>query len=177
MLHADTFHPTAKAWLFLRDVGADDGPFSYVPGSHRVTPARMDWEEAIAAGRMEAVDRYARRGSLRVRADELGALGYGAPQAMTVRANTLVVADTHGFHARTASPKPTTRIEVYGSLRRNPFVPVNLPSPAALPGLKGRTNRLVIDGLALLGRAGLKASPWHDVGTGPADEWSPLLQG
>src|SRR5579875_3303487 len=30
-LHADTFHPTVKAWLFLTDVAADAGPFTYVP--------------------------------------------------------------------------------------------------------------------------------------------------
>ena len=38
-LHADTFHPTVKAWLFLTDVAADAGPFTYVPGSHRLTPS------------------------------------------------------------------------------------------------------------------------------------------
>lgn len=32
-LHADTFHPTVKAWLFLTDVAVDEGPFTYVPGS------------------------------------------------------------------------------------------------------------------------------------------------
>src|SRR5438105_2256585 len=39
-LHADTFHPTVKAWLFLTDVAADAGPFTYVPGSHRLTEKR-----------------------------------------------------------------------------------------------------------------------------------------
>ena len=39
VLHSDTFHPTVKAWLFLTDVAADEGPFTYVPGSHRLTPA------------------------------------------------------------------------------------------------------------------------------------------
>ena len=38
VLHADTFHPTVKAWLFLTDVAEDEGPFTYVPGSHRATP-------------------------------------------------------------------------------------------------------------------------------------------
>lgn len=37
--HSDTFHPTAKCWFFLRDVEIEDGPFTYVPGSHRLTPA------------------------------------------------------------------------------------------------------------------------------------------
>jgi len=37
-LHTDTFHSAAKAWLFLRDVGDDDGPVCCVPGSHKLTP-------------------------------------------------------------------------------------------------------------------------------------------
>jgi hypothetical protein len=40
-LHADTFHPTVKAWFFLNDVGEDEGPFTYVPGSHRLTARRL----------------------------------------------------------------------------------------------------------------------------------------
>ncbi|MEO1328196.1 MAG: phytanoyl-CoA dioxygenase family protein, partial [Pseudomonadota bacterium] len=33
--HSDTFHSTMKAWLFLEDVAEEEGPFNYVPGSHR----------------------------------------------------------------------------------------------------------------------------------------------
>src|SRR5207237_7243177 len=29
-LHADTFHPSLKAWLFLTDVSDDQGPLTYV---------------------------------------------------------------------------------------------------------------------------------------------------
>ena len=47
-LHADTFHPTVKAWLFLTDVAADAGPFTYVPGSHRLTPERLAWERRMS---------------------------------------------------------------------------------------------------------------------------------
>ncbi len=43
-LHADTFHPTVKAWFFLTDTGEDEGPFVYVPGSHRPTRRRLAWE-------------------------------------------------------------------------------------------------------------------------------------
>ena len=42
--HSDAFHSTAKAWYFLEDVPIDDGPFAYVPGSHLLTPERLDWE-------------------------------------------------------------------------------------------------------------------------------------
>src|SRR5829696_1124190 len=43
-LHADAFHPTVKAWLFLTDVAEDEGPFVYVPGSHKLNGPRLDWE-------------------------------------------------------------------------------------------------------------------------------------
>ena len=45
-LHADTFHPSLKAWLFLTDVTDDQGPLTYVAGSHRLTPQRLAWEQA-----------------------------------------------------------------------------------------------------------------------------------
>ena len=47
-LHADTFHPTVKAWLFLTDVGAEAGPFTYVPGSHRLSAPRLAWERQMS---------------------------------------------------------------------------------------------------------------------------------
>ena len=171
MLHADTFHPIAKAWLFLRDVGEEDGPFQYVPGSHRVTPERYEWERALSEDPAGIADKYARRGSLRVAEGELPALGYGAPVRQTVRANTLVVADTHGFHARSASARPTTRIEIYGSLRRNPFMPVSLPHIASLPGIRGRTDRLASDAMGWRARLGGKGTPWKPAGRGDPLEW------
>ena len=175
MLHSDTFQPTAKSWLFLRDVGEDDGPFAYVPGSHRMTPERYAWEDALARDPHSIANRYSARGSLRIAADRLADLGYGEPRPMVVRANTLVVADTHGFHARSASPKRTTRLEIYGSLRRNPFLPWPGGHVAALPGLASRTNRLVTDGLATLQRLGIRNSPWVEAGVGRPDEWSARL--
>src|SRR5215469_5859946 len=49
-LHSDTFHPTVKAWFFLTDVAEDDGPFTYVPGSHRLTEKRLAWERERSIG-------------------------------------------------------------------------------------------------------------------------------
>lgn len=175
MLHSDTFQPTAKSWLFLRDVGEADGPFAYVPGSHRMTPERYAWEDALARDPHAIENRYSARGSLRVPAAQLGDLGYGQPRPMVVRANTLVVADTHGFHARSPSPRRTTRVEIYGSLRRNPFLPWPGGHVASLPFVASRTNRLVTDGLATLQRMGVKNSPWTEAGVGRPDEWSARL--
>ena len=47
-LHRDTFHSAIKLWLFLEDVTDADGPFEYVPGSHRMTRARYHWEHRKA---------------------------------------------------------------------------------------------------------------------------------
>jgi len=136
--HADTFHSTAKAWLFLHDVGAQDGPFGYVPGSHLPTPARLEWERQQSVLARAHASRLHAKGSFRVNEAELTQLGYGAPFIGVVRANTLVVADTGGFHRRTPSPQPTVRVEVYLSLRRNPFFSGLYPSVLSLPLLRDR---------------------------------------
>ncbi|WP_203423457.1 phytanoyl-CoA dioxygenase family protein [Sinorhizobium sp. BG8] len=175
-LHSDTFQPTAKAWLFLKDVGDEDGPFSYVPGSHKVTDQRMAWERRISENSDTIENKYSARGSLRIMPDELGALGYGQPVRMVVKANTLIVADTHGFHARCPSYKTTTRIEIYGSLRRNPFLPFTGMHVASLPAIRTRMNRLIINAMGLRERLGLKGSPWKAAGAGKAEEWSDRLR-
>ncbi|WP_374839604.1 phytanoyl-CoA dioxygenase family protein [Mycoplana ramosa] len=175
-LHSDTFQPTAKGWLFLKDVGEDDGPFSYVPGSHKITPQRMAWEQRISENADTIENKYSARGSLRIMPEELAALGYGQPVKMVVKANTLIVADTHGFHARCPSYKETTRVEIYGSLRRNPYLPVTGMHIASLSFVKSRVNRLIIGGMRLRGKLGLKGSPWAPAGFGKALEWSKRLK-
>jgi hypothetical protein len=122
-LHADTFHPTVKAWLFLTDVTPDDGPFTYVPGSHRATPARLAWEKAMSLRAASSPDKMTRRGSFRIAAEDLPGLGLPPPLALPVPANTLIVADTHGFHARGPSTRPSRRVEIWAYGRRNPFFP------------------------------------------------------
>jgi hypothetical protein len=161
-LHADTFHATVKAWLFLTDVAEGEGPFVYVPGSHRMTPARLAWEQERSVRASAGLDRLSSRGSLRVRADELPALGLPAPRAFAVPANTLVVADTSGFHARGPSLRASTRVEIWAYGRRNPFLPWTGFDPASLPGLAERRAPLawaVRDRLhAMIGQ------PWRDAG-------------
>ena len=122
-LHSDTFHPTVKAWLFLTDVAPDEGPFTYVPGSHLPTPQRLAWEKAVSLQASRSPDKLTRRGSFRIATEDLSALGLPPPVALAVPANTLVVADTSGFHARGPSARPTRRVEIWSYGRRNPFLP------------------------------------------------------
>lgn len=119
-LHRDTFHPNVKAWLYLTDVPAQAGPLVYVAGSQRLTTQRLAWEKRKS---IEATARAPKAGSsFRVTERELLAMGYGRPERLAVPANTLLVADTFGFHARGVSAGPSTRVEVWAIGRRSPFL-------------------------------------------------------
>ncbi len=163
-LHADTFHATGKLWLFLTDVGEDDGPFVFVPGSHRLTPKRLAWEHRQSLTARDDARRHHALGSFRITEGELSALGYGAPRRMTVKANTLIVADTYGFHQRAPSDHPTTRVEIHGYLRRNPFLPWNGFDLAGLPGIRGRQLDLYFAWLDLRRQHLGAQSIWKDHG-------------
>ena len=163
-VHADTFHPTMKAWLFLHDVEEDLGPFVYVPGSHRPTKRRLAWERRKSVN-ASTLDRLSSRGSFRVTPRDLKRMGLPAPQKFAVPANTLVVADTSGFHARGASVRPSTRVEIWAYARRNPFLPFVGLDPWSLSPLKGRQAPIfwrLLDGLE---KVGFGKSAWRDAGT------------
>lgn len=120
-LHSDTFHPTMKAWYFLDDVLLENGPFTYVPGSHRLTMGRLKWEYERSVHIHEQENSYSRRGSFRADDDDLKAMGFGPRRAITVRKNTLVVADTHGFHCRGQAQSRASRLEIWAYCRTSPF--------------------------------------------------------
>jgi hypothetical protein len=161
-LHVDTFHPTMKAWFFLEDVAATTGPLTYVPGSHRLTRRRLAWEKRRS---VLATQKGARKGgAFRIGAGDLKRLRLPPPHRFAVAANTLVVADTSGMHARGRSEGPSIRIEIYAHSRRNPFVPLVGLDPWALPGLRGRKVPLYFwlhDRLAPLG---LMREAWRRAG-------------
>lgn len=121
--HRDTFHSTFKAWLFLDDVPAHAGPLLYSPGSHRMTTRRLRWEhgKALAASAPEARERG---GAFRVDAAGLRDMQLPALRPYPVAANTLVLADVRGFHARGQAAAGVTRLALYGNLRLWPFSPL-----------------------------------------------------
>lgn len=159
-LHADTFHPAVKAWLFLTDVAADAGPFTYVPGSHRLTPQRLAWERRTSLAAPHSPNGETRQGSFRIAADELPGLGLSAPRVFAVPANTLIVADTFGFHARGPSAGRSLRVEVWAYGRRSPFVPWAGFDPWTCAALARRS--LIGWRLGdLLERAGIRPHRWR----------------
>jgi hypothetical protein len=159
-LHADTFHSTVNAWFFLTDVAADAGPFVYVPGSHRMNPERLEWERRMSLTARASDNNETQEGSFRISPNDLAALGLPEPR----RANTLIVADTMGFHARGASEHPSVRVEIWAYRRRNPFLPWLGWDPAAMPLIKGRAVPFFWAASDLAERLHLGKNPWRAAG-------------
>ena len=162
-LHADTFHPSLKAWLFLTDVSDDEGPLTYVPGSHLLTPQRLTWEQQRSVAIHDS-DRLSQRGSLRIAPEELPALGLPSPHRFAVPANTLVAIDTSGFHARGSASRPVVRVEIWAYSRRTPFVPwagLDPLSPEPLALRRAGWMTRIVD---RLDRLGLMKQHWHSAG-------------
>ena len=168
-LHTDTFHPTVKAWLFLTDVEPDAMPFVYVPGSHRLTPQRLAWERAmsIAASRpAREAPRQLEQSLIRAISPAiLPELGLPPPQAISAPANSLIVADTFGFHARGPSAQPTTRVEIWALGRRNPFMPWTGLDPWSIAALGLRKPILYWKSVDLLESIGLAHQRWRARGS------------
>lgn len=163
-LHSDTFHPSVKAWLFLTDVAEDEGPFVYAAGSHVVNEKRLDWEYQKSLQMNPKTDAMTRRGSFRVKAKELEDMGYQAPKAFAVKKNTLVIADTYGFHARGPSVRPSTRIELWAYGRRSPFLPWVGFDLLSIPVVKSRLIPWYWQALDFLERKYERKNPWRKVG-------------
>jgi len=136
-LHADTFHPSLKAWLFLTDVSGDQGPLTYVAGSHLLTAERLAWEQARSIAINDS-DRLSQRGSLRIAPEELANLNLLQPTRFAVPANTLVAIDTCGFHARGSADRPVVRVEIWAYSRRTPFLPWAGLDPLSLEPIASR---------------------------------------
>ncbi|WP_444882592.1 phytanoyl-CoA dioxygenase family protein [Microbulbifer sp. PSTR4-B] len=131
-LHADTFHPCVKAWLYIDDSSDTNGSFVYVPGSHRLTWKRLKWEyrqslEACKKGADRAPGRYW-DGSFRVSAPELAEMGFKV-EKLSVPKNTLIIGNVYGFHCRGRALQKSHRMTVWMQARDNPFNPLFTPFP------------------------------------------------
>lgn len=161
-LHMDTFHPTMKAWFFLHDVADDEGPFTYVPGSHRMSARRLAWQKRQSV--IASSGKAGKGGAFRLTARELPRLHWPQPRRFAVSGNTLVVGDTCGFHARAFSPKATVRIEIYATSRPNPFKPVTGFGLDRLPFIGPRRSEAYFWLQDKLAPLGLMREIWRDVG-------------
>lgn len=132
-LHQDTYFPCFKFWYFLDDVTVETGPLEYVIGSHLFTQERAkfiyDQSFVIAANKstpavLESVRGPSHaEGSLRALESELADMKLPEPKKITVKANTLVIANVFGFHRRAEVVTEGKRDSIHGSIRvQTPFI-------------------------------------------------------
>jgi hypothetical protein len=93
---------------------------------------------------------------------------------LAVSENTLIVADTMGFHARGRSTRPSVRTEIWAYGRRNPFLPWLGLDAAAMPIVKGRAAPLYWAALDLGERLSFGRNSWRPAGTASPRTPSPL---
>ncbi len=162
-LHSDTFHPTMKSWYFLEDCNSKNGPFTYLPGSQRLSLARLKWEYQKSITISQQGDPYSSNGSFRATPEDLASMGFGDAIGLSVPANTLVIANTHGFHRRGDASDHSMRTEIWSISRSNPFNP--FPG-IDLPALNKLQNRALTLYREYCDRKALKngtQSSWHIV--------------
>jgi hypothetical protein len=113
-IHADIHFPTVKAWLYLNDIDETNGAFVFAPGSHRLSLGRLSYEyeasvrvaKAKASGTVHSAVPY---GLARMpREDQLLRMGI-REKSFVGKANTLVIANTMGFHRRGSFQPNLTR--------------------------------------------------------------------
>ncbi|MEO1925961.1 MAG: phytanoyl-CoA dioxygenase family protein [Gammaproteobacteria bacterium] len=120
-LHTDTFHSVIKLWFFLEDVKNEDG-FMYSVGSHKMTFKRLLWEYKRSI--LACLPRSPHKGgSFRLDKNDLEKMNFPQATAFAPKANTLLIADTRGFHCRGKAKKGAVRLAIYAGLRPSPFVP------------------------------------------------------
>lgn len=122
--HSDVFYPCLKYWYFPEDV--NEGAFMYAKGSTALSTEQLDFylKESIAVtnGTWDTKrNKGHSEGSFRALPDDLARMNLKL-EPIVAKANSLVVADTSGFHCRGDVTTPTTRNAVHGAIRvETPF--------------------------------------------------------
>lgn len=173
--HSDTFQPTVKSWLLLTPVAESEAGFTYVPGSHHPTKRHLAWERRVSYTAHQGRDRLTGEGSLRITEAEIARLGYPAPVKLVARPNTLIIADTSGFHRRGLSDQPSCRISVWSYSRSNPFLPW-AGGDLTIPALRGLGTRAFGWVDAAIKRARGRDNGWRSAGLRRPDT-PPVLAG
>lgn len=114
-LHSDIFFTTHKVWFFLEPVKVEDGPLCFAEGTNRVSWKRLVFEYSKSI-RFDQLTDY----SFRVEPDDKAFLGLDE-KALTCPENTLVIANTCGFHRRGEAVAGHTRKQIHFCIRSKPF--------------------------------------------------------
>ena len=111
--NSDIFFNTHKAWLYLDDVTPEHGPLAYVKRSHIHSPRQLIAVYKDSCKKNE--------GSRRIPAEEIARRGLVETLCVCPK-NTLVVANTFGYHRRVQGKAPMERIAAQIAVRvHSPF--------------------------------------------------------
>lgn len=111
--HSDTFHSTLKAWVYLDDVPKDGPTLKFFKRTHLMSENLLKLHIDISK-----IDTSR---SPRVQKKLISDLDYELFDC-DIKAGTLIIADTRGFHYRNWAPNYSqARSTVYASFRSNPF--------------------------------------------------------
>ena len=112
-LHSDIFFNTHKIWFYPDEVKTEDGPTAFVKKSHRFSFKRIILEYLNSIDKKKIVN---------IRGQNLNLKKYEEKKKIiTVKANTLVIANTHGFHCRTAGKIGSCRKQLHFRIKKDPF--------------------------------------------------------
>jgi hypothetical protein len=114
-LHVDNFFTTHKIWYFFDPVTVEDGPLVYVKRSHRMGIKRAIFEY-VNSVRFDTIKSHA----FRVTPAWLKFIKPDT-QSCLVQGNTLVIANTMGYHRRGDAVPGRVRRQIHYRVRFNPF--------------------------------------------------------
>ena len=103
VLHSDSFASTIKVFAFAQPVSMADGPFNYANQSHRHSEGKLRLLQGLVSS-----DEFWACQSPRLYSDMQRQHGYYATP-LEVPANTMIIADTNGFHHRGRAHPGTRR--------------------------------------------------------------------
>jgi hypothetical protein len=114
VLHTDNFYATHKIWYFFDDVTEDHGPLVFAAGTSRFSLRRgiFEYVSSLFYDSQNVAWRPSQKwiNFLKI-----------SPQLLTVPANTLVIANTHGFHRRGDAVPDMERRQIHFRVRINPL--------------------------------------------------------
>jgi len=113
-LHTDTFHPSTKGWLYLDDVDYDDGPLVFIPQSNKADFWRLKFEYQSSLLSKKS------SGSWRITKKDFNKK-FNNEEYLVVKKNTMIIADTMGFHRRGDADNNKPRDTIHFSVRKSPF--------------------------------------------------------
>lgn len=102
--HRDKYYPQLKFWYFIDDLKYGDGCFEYVKGSNRLSLKKILYEYVFS-----------------IKPEKVYIKKDLAHEKLIPRKNTLVVADTNGFHRRGFFKKGSKRRAIHGVVDIFPF--------------------------------------------------------